>query len=390
MNDIRPISLLSTPAKLLEQAVLSSVKSTLLEHYGEHQFGFRQYSSTTCALISLHEHLTSYLDSSETDGAVILTYDYSRAFDTLKSELIIESLIKNRFPTGFVRWVTDYLKDRKQYVQIGTTASVPSQVTSGVPQGSILGPFLYCVATSSFDFDSDDCHLIKYADDTTLCLPLYKAKSNDHIYQFHTNLIQWSKSMDLNINLTKCKCLTITKRRSGSPVINIPGVQTVDSVCILGVYFNSKATWSDHVDHIVRNASRRFYAVRILRPVLSNDHLKTVYFLLIRSIIEYCSPLFIGLNISDSSRLTKLQKRFHRMLCGSDCVDSCLPSLDERRSSMSLKLLKDIMNQTHILNQMLPSMSSTGRFLLPRRNTSKRSNCFFLRTCSVFNSHCKR
>lgn len=390
IDDIRPISLLKTPAKLLEKVVLSSVKPMLLEHYGRHQFGFRQDSSTLCALVSLDNYLKSSLDNPETDGAIMLAYDYSKAFDTLKKEHIIKQLIRSHFPPGFIHWITNYLSDRKQFVQIGSTSSFMTDVTSGIPQGSILGPFLYCVATSSFGFDSSLCHLTKYADDTTLCMPIYKSGGNNHIQHFHGALVDWSQEMDLQINLSKCKSLTILKRHSNSFAINIPGIQRVESLNILGVHFNSRATWADHIDHIVKNSSRRFFAIRVLRPILSNEELKTIYFSFIRSLLEYCAPLFIGLSSTDSYRLHRLQKRFHRLLCGPDCELPCLPSLEDRRTLLSMRFLSNMMCRNHILNNLLPVVSHSGRFILPQRRTVKRSQSYILLACSIFNSLCQR
>ena len=175
-----------------------------------------------------------------------------------------------------------------------------TRVTSGIPQGSILGPFLYCVATSSLEMNSRNCHMVKYADDTTLCFPVYKDDANDHILLHHQQLLDWSDSMSLKINRGKCKTLTIFKH-SGTQRIDIPGTQTVDTLCILGVHFNSSGTWSTHINNVIRNASRKFYILRTLRPLLSDEHLITVYNGILRSLLEYCSSLFVGLHVKEGN-----------------------------------------------------------------------------------------
>ena len=83
LDDIRPISLLSPPAKILERIVLNSIKDMLLENYDACQFGFRPGSSTQCALVSLHDQITRHLDDSSTFAVLLLSYDYSKAFDRL-------------------------------------------------------------------------------------------------------------------------------------------------------------------------------------------------------------------------------------------------------------------------------------------------------------------
>ena len=250
-----------------------------------------------------------------------------------------DRLIQCGFPSQFISWIHDYLSDRYQYVRIGNTVSSKVAVTSGVPQGSILGPYLFALTTGTFLHDDTKCHMVKYADDTTLCFPIYKPPStNQHISQQHNKLIDWSVQMDLKINNKKCQSLIIRKTVHCDSIA-LPGVTLVDSLKVLGVFFNSRATWSLHFDNIVKLASRRFYALRLLRPCLSKKDMITVYNAILPSILEYCAPLFLGLTAADSNRLEKLQKRFHRMLYGDLCRSSCLTPLSDRRFTLAYRWL---------------------------------------------------
>ena len=375
VDDIRPISVLPLPVKILEKLVVNSLKFKFLQHFGPQQFGYKPKSSTLSALVSLHEHLTRFLDNPRTLGAMVVTYDYSKAFDRMRNDLTIERLVQCGFPSQFISWVHDYLSNRYQYVRIGNSVSSKIAVTSGVPQGSILGPYLFALTTGAFSHDDTKCHLIKYADDTTLCFPIYKPPStNQHIFQEHKKLIDWSTQMDLKINNKKCQSMIIRKT-ANCECISLPGVTPVNSLKILGVTFNSRASWSLHFDNIVKIASQRFYALRLLRPCLSKQDMITVYNAILRSILEYCAPLFLGLTTVDSVRLEKVQKRFHRLLCGDLCRSSCLVPLSDRRLRLSMKFLTKIRSDCNdILHKELPIISATGRFILPPRNTTRRSS----------------
>ena len=389
VNDHRPISLVPLPAKLLETLVLQSMKQEFLQHFGERQFGFRPKSSTKCALISLHEHLTQNLDDIQTDGALIVTYDYTKAFDRLRGDLILDRLAKCNFPLEFLKWLKDYLSNRYQYVRIGNVCSDKVLVTSGVPQGSVLGPYLFAVTTGSFSPKGKDCHLTKYTDDTTICFPIHKSPQNHHIVAEHENLLTWSSKMDLKINAAKCKSLLIRKT-SNCERVSLPGVCGVDSLTILGVVFNYRGSWSSHISKVIKAASQRFYPLRILRPSLTNSDMKIVYYGIIRSLLEYCAPLFIGISISDSKRLDRIQHRFHRLLCGNVCPEECLQRLDSRRSELALRLFKAAMAKDHILHSYLPMRSRSGRFILPSRRTVRRGKSFFLITSELYNACTQR
>jgi hypothetical protein len=191
--------------------------------------------------------------------------------------------------------------------------------------------------------------------------------------------------MDLQINETKCKSLTIKKSKRCDD-IHIPGVVPVATLNILGVIFNARCNWTSHFDNVIKNASRRFYALRLLRPSLTNLELKMVYSALVRSVIEYCCPLFLGMTSSDKKRLERLQKRFHKMLCGQYCDAECLIPLEDRRIQLSLKFLEKMKNKNHILHHILPPPSSTGRFILPSRFTNRRSHSFIPLVCEISNS----
>jgi hypothetical protein len=393
IKDIRPISLLPPLAKIMERVVLKSIKCKLLENYDNNQFGFRPNSSTQCALAFLHNQVTDYLDDPSTFGVMIVSYDYSKAFDRLRFDLIIKRMIECKFPSRIIAWMIDYLMQRTQVVRIGEVESRSMQIVSGVPQGSILGPFLYSFATATYCPMSNNCHVIKYADDTSLIFPLYKSSNNDHVSEEHKHLLAWSVENDLEMNVSKCKALIVRKSNVFHSVAFpfLTGVQYVDKINILGVFFNCKFTWTSHIDYIIKKCSRLLFAFRIIRGALSSSNLNLLYCSLVRSIIEYCSPVYIGLSSSDARRLEYLQKRFHRLICSSECNDSCLSTVTERRLILAMKFLDKVMkNNNHVLHKLLPPKSKFDRFILPPRRTERRSKSFFLCACEKYNRSVKR
>ena len=103
--------------------------------------------------------------------------------------------------------------------------------------------------------------------------------------------------------------------------------------------------------------------------------------------VELSATLAI-FRLTDNSYYTltaPFSSRFHRLLCGKACISECIQPLHQRRQNQALKLLQKTMSSQHILSKHLPPLSSSGRFILPPRNTCKRSKTFFLYACNMYN-----
>ena len=185
--------------------------------------------------------------------------------------------------------------------------------------------------------------------------------------------------------------MIIRKRNYGInvhlPDLRVPQVETLN---LLGITFNSKCTWSDHVSKIVSSASRRMYAIRVIKPYIGVKDLKLLYKTTFRSSFDYCYPLFVGLSATDCTRLERIQRRFHRLICGEHCENDCFETLTVRRQRLSLNFFQQVLTKDHILSDLLPTQSSSGRFLIPEVRTLRPSNSFVICACKLHNSYFHR
>ena len=143
VSNFMPVSLCSVPCKLMERVINSSLLSFLETRnlLSKNQFGFRKNKSCSLQLLKCKNDWTNMIDKGNSVDVVYI--DFCKAFDTVSHQKLIMKLSKYGIHGNLLLWIKDFLSERTQNVKIGNSLSSTMKVTSGVPQGSVLGPTFF-------------------------------------------------------------------------------------------------------------------------------------------------------------------------------------------------------------------------------------------------------
>lgn len=405
-NNYRPISLLSTFAKIFEKLMKKQLVNFLEQtnFFSRNQFGFRENLNTEAALMNFMDEVYIGLNNGKRVSGIFL--DIKKAFDTVDHKFLLNKLESCGVRGIAYSWFESYLTKRKQRVKIANTFSEFGVIKNGVPQGSVLGAILFLIYINDLCNANLIGKVTSFADDTALC---YVADNwNDIEEAMNTDMraLQWwftsnnmllspEKTKYINFNLRnehtfnngiiyKCsECLI----KNSQCLTACAVVSQTNTIKYLGLTLDQELNWKKHVEILKKKLNTILRYFYFLQHLCSEKILRMLYFSLVNSRLDYGIFCWGGTYETNLKPILMQQKKFVRIIKRKSKLEPSRPLfVNLKIFPLNYLFVYKVLNIFYILSGNLPKSNNMYKEKLrkpeaikvPKPNTTffTKSYCF--------------
>ena len=404
------MSLTSIVCKCMEKIVRNHITSYMKENglFSPKQYGFISGRSTILQLITILDTWTYEIDRGHHTDVIYM--DFKKAFDTVPHKRLISKLNSLNISKEIVNWIEAFISNRRQKVAVNGKESNWHDVTSGIPQGTVLGPLLFVLYINDLpDLTQSDTFL--FADDIKIFRSIINTNDQDILQQDITTIEKLSHDWMLTLHPDKCTHMEIGKNNVGenqyyTTMNNVTTtIDTHDKQKDLGVTFDSKLTFDQHISQVVNEATKMTKIIRRSFQFLDKHTFLPLYKTMVRTHLDYAMAVWHPYKIKHKIALENIQRRATKELPGMRDLSYIerlkllkLPTLGYRRLRGDMievyKIIHNIYDHEsvpHLLknNEISQRTGNRGHSLklfIQRAKLNLRKNVFPIRITEPWNS----
>jgi hypothetical protein len=322
-SNYRPISLTSHLIKIFERVLRKHIVKHLEENnlLCSNQHGFRKGRSCLTQLLKhVDRILNNFLNGHDTDCIYL---DFAKAFDKVDHQILLAKLHSYGIRGKLLNWFKSYLADRDQTVVVKGSHSYPSKVQSGVPQGTVLGPILFLIYINDLAKCINHSIVSHFADDTRISKAITGISDVTELQEDLIETIKWSENNKMKLHTDKFELLCHSSKKQNL-LQQLPfscqffEYTTTDDITItpcdmvrdLGANVTPSISWSPHINIMVNTARQMTSWVLSVFKDRSEKTMMCLYKSIIRSRLEYLSPLWNPSKQEDIKCIESVQRHF--------------------------------------------------------------------------------
>ena len=293
-NNYRPVSILPVLSKVFRKG------------------GFRKGFGAQHRLIAMIEKWRDSMDKGTFFGALLT--ELSKAFDCLPQDLLAVKLSAYGFDNNSTKFLFDYLTNRKQRTKIGQVYSSCEKITSGVPQGSILGPLIFNIDFIDIFYILSNYDIESYADNNTPYVTCETMESLiESLEKIAEEIFKWFKNNEMQANADKCHVLKSTDQKLH---VNIGTLQIENSKCekLLGVNIDSKLSFEKHLNIICGKARAKISDLGRVAPFMNIEKRKMIMNVFLNSQFSSCPLTWMFHNRLINNKINRLHEKCLRIV----------------------------------------------------------------------------
>lgn len=360
VKNYRGITNLSAASKLFEMIISHVILEQAKCYISADQHGFMPGRSVTTNLL---DFTTTCFEQLENGAQIDVIYtDLKAAFDSINHDILLAKLAKLGASSRLSSWFSSYLRERSLRVKLDSNTSSCFMSSSGVPQGSNLGPLLFLLFFNDVMVLLGSGCGLSYADDLKLYATIHSIDDCSRLQSILDIFVDWCHRNKLTVSVPKC--MVMSYFRTTRPLIQdyvIDGsvLNRTDEFNDLGVLMDPKLTFNLHRSNVIAKANRQLgFISKISRDFTDPYCLKALYCSLVRPILECAALVWAPHQLSWSLRMESVQRRFIRVALrnlpwrdprnlppyANRCKLLDLDSLDRRRKTQQAAFIAKLLN----------------------------------------------